>query len=230
MGSRRFPPSRARGRPVAHSFRCFPIRKVAGPLRSGDPNDHEERSVIKLRTILAASLALACAVGLALLWNAAATETLREPAAPQACAPASEGSAGHADTEAAHLGCDPHGPVRVTAERQGSTFRIETSATLPYRGELRVTTRLPAGVRWVDATTSWTGEGARTLGFAGDSGGVPGEVEVRMLSRDGETFVDQAPLVFDETAGNRVVEARAIDSERGPLMDIPAATRKGGGR
>ena len=51
-----------------------------------------------------------------------------------------------------------------------------------------------------------------------------------MLSREGQIFVDQAPLVFDETFENRVVGAREIESERGLLMDIPAAVRPGGGR
>lgn len=127
-------------------------------------------------------------------------------------------------------GCDPFGPVRVRVQRDGNTMRIETSATLAYRGDLRVTTRLPEGVRWVDDAGNWIGEGVRTLRFTGDAGGVPGEVKVTMLSVDGETFVDQTALVFADAldAGVRVKDARLI--EGGTLMAIPATIRPGGGR
>ena len=187
---------------------------------------------MKLRIALTVPLALAGAIGLTLAWSGPAPvnvkpgESAAPPSGESTLTSATEPNAPHHD----HRGCDPLGPVRVVAERNGDSFRIETSATLPYRGELRVTTRLPVGVQWIDGTSAWTGEGSRTLRFDGDPGGAAGQVEVRMLSEQGEIFVDQAALVFDETAGNRVVEARAIDSERGALMDIPAKARTGGGR
>ncbi len=124
-------------------------------------------------------------------------------------------------------GCDPLGPVRVTATRRGDAFEITTSATLPYRGALRLSTSVPDGVRWIDQDEAWTGEGTRLVRFemnrdaAASTDRLCGEVRVTMLSADGETFVDTASLPFVD-GSNRVREAVALADGR---LDVPAVTR-----
>lgn len=131
-------------------------------------------------------------------------------------------------------GCDPLGPVRVTATRYGDAFDITTAATLPYRGALRVSTSVPDGVRWVGGEGAWSGEGTRQVRFELDADlatsteRICGEVRVTMLSQDGETFVDTASLTFVD-GPNHVREAVELEDGR---LEIPSITRaaQGGGK